>query len=279
MSYETRQAKASGEYVLGTHDAELDRLGLQHRLWSEHTFALWARAGFKPGDHVLDLGAGPGFASFDMAELLGGSARVTAIDESPRFIEHLRRRADREGRGNLQAVVGDVQSLPFADAEFDACYTRWVLCFVPDPARAVREAARVLRPGGVFAVQDYFNYETLTVAPKTPIMQRVALAIGRAWRDRGGDPDIVSRLPRMMIDSGFDVLEIRPQLRVARPGEMLWQWPDTYFANFVPKLVDLGHITADELHQFMTEWRRAGSDPACFWFSPPLFEVIARKRA
>src|SRR5262245_50101060 len=71
-------------YVLGTHDAELDRLGLQHRIWSEHAFALWERAGIRPGQRVLDVGCGPGYATVDLARLLGPASRIVAIDESQR---------------------------------------------------------------------------------------------------------------------------------------------------------------------------------------------------
>jgi len=53
------------EYVLGTHDAEIERLGVQHRLWRHRTLDCWRRAGIKRGAAVLDVGAGPGFASID----------------------------------------------------------------------------------------------------------------------------------------------------------------------------------------------------------------------
>jgi SAM-dependent methyltransferase len=57
------------EYVLGTNDEELARLGFQHRVWGEQAFALWERAGFAPGQTILDAGCGPGFATLDLARL------------------------------------------------------------------------------------------------------------------------------------------------------------------------------------------------------------------
>jgi ubiquinone/menaquinone biosynthesis C-methylase UbiE len=71
----------ANEYVLGTHDAELARLGLQHRLWSELTFACWNRCGIRPGSVVLDVGSGPGYTAFDLVPLVGPSGRVIAVDE------------------------------------------------------------------------------------------------------------------------------------------------------------------------------------------------------
>jgi len=64
-----------GDYVLGTHDAEVVRPGLQHRVWRESTLAAWRRAGIRPGWRVVDVGAGPGYATWDLAELVGLRAR------------------------------------------------------------------------------------------------------------------------------------------------------------------------------------------------------------
>ncbi|MFN0136211.1 MAG: class I SAM-dependent methyltransferase [Phycisphaerae bacterium] len=269
-------SREQNEYVLGTHDAELERLGLQHRVWSAQAFALWERAGFSPAHTVLDLGCGPGFATIDLARLLP-SARIIAIDESPRFVEHLKRRCEIEGVRNVDVRVGDAQALDLPAESIDAVYSRWVLCFLPDPAAAVRGVARVLRPGGVFAVQDYFNWESLSLAPRSEIMARVVVAVGKSWRARGGDPDFVARLPSMMMGAGFDVREITPHLRVARPGTSVWQWPTTFFANFVPMLVEQGFLTPSDLAEFTAEWRRRSDDPTTFFAAPPAFDVIGVK--
>ena len=61
--------REKGEYVLGTNDEELMRLGFQHRVWGEQAFALWERAGFAPGQTIVDVGCGPGFATLDLARL------------------------------------------------------------------------------------------------------------------------------------------------------------------------------------------------------------------
>ena len=65
------QGQAEADYILGTHDAELERLGLQHALWSEQAHAIWLRAGVRPGQTVLDVGCGPGYATLDLARLMG----------------------------------------------------------------------------------------------------------------------------------------------------------------------------------------------------------------
>src|SRR5205085_5527349 len=64
------------DYVLGTHDEELIRLGLQHRVWRPIVLDCWQRAGITIGKRVLDLGAGPGYAALDLAEIVGFSGEV-----------------------------------------------------------------------------------------------------------------------------------------------------------------------------------------------------------
>jgi SAM-dependent methyltransferase len=100
---------------------------------------LWKRiAEFAPR-RVLEVGPGPGELSERMANELG--AEVVAIDISPRMVELTRERG-------IEARVGDVQDLPFADATFDLVVAGWVLFHPPDLDRAVSEISRVLRPGG-----------------------------------------------------------------------------------------------------------------------------------
>src|SRR5436190_19744035 len=99
------------DYILGTHDAELERLGLQHRIWSEYAFALWERAGFRPGQTILDVGCGPGYATIDLARLLGPSTRIVAIDESQRFLSFLNAQKQAAALDTIQTRLGDVQQL------------------------------------------------------------------------------------------------------------------------------------------------------------------------
>jgi ubiquinone/menaquinone biosynthesis C-methylase UbiE len=77
---------AEKEYVLGTGDEELARLGLQHRAWRLRALAAWRAAEIGPGQTVLDVGCGPGYASLDLAEMVGPCGRVVALDKSERFL-------------------------------------------------------------------------------------------------------------------------------------------------------------------------------------------------
>ena len=74
------------DYVLGTHDEELTRLGLQHRVWRPVVLDCWRKAGITVGSRVLDVGSGPGFATVDLAEIVGPAGQVVALERSNRFV-------------------------------------------------------------------------------------------------------------------------------------------------------------------------------------------------
>src|SRR5262249_36990227 len=129
------------EYILGTDEQELLRLGLQHRLWSAAAHEAWERAQLQPGMTALDIGCGPGFALMDIAEIVGPTGKVIGIDESPIFLKHLHDRAASQRVHNIERILADAQTLESLDlppASIDFAYARWVLCFVKDPEAIVR---------------------------------------------------------------------------------------------------------------------------------------------
>jgi SAM-dependent methyltransferase len=273
---------SQSQYALGTGLDELERLGLQHRLWSDAAHESWRRAGLRLGDHVLDVGAGAGFASYDLAQLVGPSGRVVAIDESRGFVDRIVEQARARGLPQLTAVVGDVQSLPSIEAvgqaSFQLAYARWVLCFVASPEATVSGVARALAPSGVWVVHDYFNYTTMTSAPRRPSITRVVDAAARSWRDRGGDPDIAGRLPAMMESCGLQVVSIQVHQRVARRTDPMFAWPDTWWRTYAPKLREMGYITEGDLEELVHDLDALAMSTTDFWVCPPMYEIVARKR-
>lgn len=279
----TRPApKPHEEYVLGTGEQESIRLGLQHRLWSASAHTLWERCAIRPGLTVLDAGCGPGHASIDLAEIVGPSGRVIAVDESPLFLKHLADRVHGHHRQNVERILGDVQHLETLLADrrdsIDFAYCRWVLCFVKDPAAVVRGVASLLKPGGRFAVQDYFNYESMTLSPRSEPFGRAIRAIGKSWRDRGGDPDVVSRLPALFRENGLELERLEVNLRIARPGSTMWAWPDAFWTSYLPRLVEMGYLTNEDRKAFEAAWSDASADPDAFIELPPLYDVVGVKR-
>lgn len=112
--------------------------------------------GIVPGKQVLDVGCGFGLETTRLAKLVGADGAVAGLDKSRRFIEEARKRATAAGL-RIDYRSGDAQALPFDDASFDCVRTERVLCYLPDPVRAVREMRRVARPGGTLtAIEPEF---------------------------------------------------------------------------------------------------------------------------
>lgn len=106
------------EYILGTHETEVERLGLQHRVWRSRALDAWQRAGFTAGQTLLDVGCGPGYASLDLAGIAGPLGRVV-VDRSQRFLEALHERRAQQNPGNIDTFELDLDQDPLPDVQAD----------------------------------------------------------------------------------------------------------------------------------------------------------------
>src|SRR3982074_1924659 len=108
------------DYVLGTHEEELARLGLQHRVWRAVALDCWNRAGITVGKRVLDVGAGPGYATVDLAEIAGAHGKVTAVERSHNFVRALEETCRQRSLANVKVHELDLMTdnLPSGDYDF-----------------------------------------------------------------------------------------------------------------------------------------------------------------
>jgi demethylmenaquinone methyltransferase/2-methoxy-6-polyprenyl-1,4-benzoquinol methylase/ArsR family transcriptional regulator len=116
--------------------------------------------GTDPIQTLLDLGTGTG----RMLELLGPLAtRAAGIDQSPQMLSVARDRIERAGLRNVQLRQGDIYAAPVEPDGYDLVIMHQVLHYLDDPSRAVREAARALRPGGRLLIVDFAPHEEETL--------------------------------------------------------------------------------------------------------------------
>ena len=198
---------------------------------------LWQAAGFAEGQHILDLGAGPGFATADLARLVGAEGHIDAIDSSERFLAALQNNCSREQLRHVTTHLCDVHQLSLDDGSVDGAFVRWLLCFVANPARVIAEVHRVLRPGMPFVVQEYFNYRAMQMFPPQDSFSAVLDAYYQSAIVNGGSYDIGGELPMLLESGGFRVDVLKPICRIARPGSPRWRWFTMFSENYVPRLV------------------------------------------
>ena len=111
--------KSDAEYVLGTHAEEVARLGLQHRVWRPVVTECWQRVGITHGWRVLDAGAGPGYATADLAQIVGPAGAVLAIERSARFLKVARARCQSLGLTNVEFREAVSDGAHAGDLQFD----------------------------------------------------------------------------------------------------------------------------------------------------------------
>lgn len=158
-----------------------------------------AIAGLKPGEIVLDLGAGAGFDAFLAARQVGSNGRVIGVDMTSAMLEKARDNAAKAGVENVEFRLGEIEHLPVADTSVDVIMSNCVINLSPDKPAVFAEAFRVLKPGGRIAVSD-------VVATK-PLPDALARSVAAHAGCIGGAAD-VETLKAMLAASGFTGIRI-----------------------------------------------------------------------
>jgi ubiquinone/menaquinone biosynthesis C-methylase UbiE len=265
------------DYLLGTHDEELERLGLQHRVWRPYALDAWSRAGITVGKRVIDVGAGPGYVTTDLAEIVGLTGEVVAVERSRKFVEALRYRIGAQRLKNVQVHELDlmVDELPGADYDFSWC--RWVAAFVSDPSLLVTKLSRVLKTGGVAIFHEYAQYDAWRYCPPLPHQERFREQVIREWRAAGGNPDSAPVVVGLLREHGFHIRSARPLIFCIKPGDYMWQWPAEFIDVYLPRLRESGTINQEFEQAVRTELEHAETTDSLM-ITPLVLEIVAEKQ-
>lgn len=263
------------DYTLGTDDRELARLGLQHGVWRPTVLDCWRRAGIGAGSRVLDVGSGPGFATLDLAGIVGPGGEVVAVERSPRFAGAAAAACRARGWTHVKVHESDLMSDPLPARDMDAAWCRWVACFVSSPRALVEKIAGALRPGGVAVFHEYVDYESWRLAPPRTAHAEFVHEVVANWRAAGGEPDIAPELVGLLAETGFTIREAVPRVFCVGPSDPAWQWPASFVDVHADRLVELGRVRPAWADRVRQEFAAAGADPRTLMITPMVLEIVA----
>lgn len=213
------------------------------------------------GQRGLDIGPGPGLLACELAERIGPTGRLVAIDTNPAMLAMTARRAEAQQMADrIELREADATALP-RDGTFDFVVASQVYEYVPDIALALTEAARVLRPGGRLAIIDT-EWDSLTIhADDTERTRRAAAA----WDLHLAHPNLPRRLPGLLRRAGLELTSVK-----VLPIVSLKLEAGDYAAAMVDLIADYirdrADFTASEVDAWLADLRRQ-SDSGAFFFS------------
>ena len=162
----------------------------------------------KPGDHILDIGSGPGHQVAEIAPLIAPNGVVNGIDVADSAIAIARQRW--AGLDNVEFSLGNAYKLPFGDSTFDAVMSSQVFEYLDDVARALSEAFRVLKPKGRILIHGTEWGALLWKSNDAERMERIM----SIWDGHLADPHLPQTLAKKFADAGFGSAKAEPVVHV-----------------------------------------------------------------
>jgi arsenite methyltransferase len=157
-------------------------------------------AELKTGEVVLDLGSGGGVDCFLASKIVGAAGKVIGVDMTPEMISKARKNATTANYQNVEFRLGEIEHLPAGDNTVDAVISNCVINLSPSKLQVYKEAHRVLKRGGRFAVADMVALQPLPDDLKNDLAAYTGCITGA---------ELVSRLETWLKEAGFERIQIR----------------------------------------------------------------------
>jgi arsenite methyltransferase len=158
-----------------------------------------AMASLKPGETVLDLGSGAGIDCFLASNLVGEDGSIIGVDMTAAMIDRARENAEKNGIGNVEFRLGEIEHLPVANESVDVVISNCVVNLSPDKPQVFSEVYRALKPGGRMMISDIVQLKPLPEDILKSIEAYVGCIAGASLKE-----DYVS----MIQEAGFRDIEI-----------------------------------------------------------------------
>ena len=263
-------------YILGTDKEELDRLELQHKVWSTETRAGWSNAEFHEGQTILDLGCGPGYCSIELADVVGPNGKVVALDRSKSFITHLDAHA-KELNLPIETIHSDFSAMILEDECLDGVYSRWALAWVPNPKEIIAKVVKALKPGGRIVFHEYFDWSTHHVFPEAKNLTKGINSALKSFKESDSEIDVGAFIPEILDSCAVKIMNNRLMPKLASPNTKEWRWPTSFYKSYFPRLIEMGYLTPTEVEDAFSELEQIEKLHFARLACPLMIEIIAEK--
>lgn len=256
-------AKDREQYTMGYGPAATAIMAMR----TAQTHAGFLLSHLKPGMSLLDCGCGPGSITLSFAEFVApGQVVGTEIEQA--HVDLARESASKRGVTNVRFETASIYELPYADASYDAVFISAVLGNLREPVRGLREANRVLKPGGVIGIKE-FDHGGDLVYPMDSALKKYEELYLRLRLENGHDPDGGRKLGAYLVDAGFRDLKFSATYETfADPsalrgfaevniGLLAEGWAEAYESR--------GWATTEDIKGMISAWQRFTTVPGAIF--------------
>ena len=186
-------------YIHGSAPEEQQRLSLLNALMNARCVE---KIQIPTGSRILDVGSGLGQFTHMLSQLSGTTGYCLGIERDQRQLEY----AQRFKSATVEFRAGDAMNLPLTEAEagtFDIVHARFLLEHLSDPFQAIQQMKKALRPGGKIILADD-DHQAMILFPIPDGFENLWAAYMDVYIQAGNDPFIGRKLPKMLVDAGFN---------------------------------------------------------------------------
>jgi SAM-dependent methyltransferase len=269
-----RRRESLTDYILATGEAAASRLEMLEEVFGPHSRQLLEKAGLSKGLRVADIGCGTGLVSLWIATQVGAEGRVVGVDMSCEQLKVAQANAAAAGLTNVSFQEGSAYETNLPSGQFDMIYSRFLMCHISEPAKALREMRALLKPDGILVCEDHDDGGIFS-EPPTRAYQRLVEISDAVNRARGLDSYIGLKLPRLVGEAGFT----RPEVMVKQIAEL--RGPNKRFWEITLReatqaILAAGAATQEELDTICAGLRTVAEDETTLVMLARVTQVWAR---
>jgi ubiquinone/menaquinone biosynthesis C-methylase UbiE len=267
--------KASN-YLLASSADEMQRLRLQAQVWAPAATAFLTGLDIRSGSRVLDLGCGAMGVLEPLSRLVGEQGTVVGLDRDAVQLAAARAFVAEAKLANVSIIEGDAFNTGLPAGDFDLVHVRFLFAPVGRDAELLTEVLRLVRPGGVIAIQEP-DASCWNVAPRSQSWTELKMAILAAFRADGGDFDAGGRTFGMLRAAGLRQVSQRNAVLAVTGDHPYKKLPLQFAASLRKRILEGGLLSEPQLDDCLADAAAVAEDPGSVMTTFIVTQVAGQK--